>query len=256
METFKLQKLIADSGFCSRRQAETLIKQKRVEINNKIAKIGDRASCACQIKIDGQLLENKPPKKIYLILNKPVGFVSTMHDEKGRKTAADLIKQHANSRVFIVGRLDLNSQGLMLFTNDGELMQKITHPKNHIKKIYEVKISKRLSMEEIKQLEQGIVLDGKKTAPAKIKPVEEKAAELKTNQPTSSSIVVELHEGKKRQIRRMMETLNAKVLKLKRVQIGPVKLGALRLGHCRKLTSTEIKALKKATHSAQKLELN
>lgn len=241
METFKLQKIIASSGFCSRRHAEKLIKQNRVELNGKIAKLGDRAPLSCNLEVDHHPINLKPVKKIYLILNKPVGFVSTMHDEKNRPTAADLIKQKTNSRVFIVGRLDLNSKGLMLFTNDGKLAQKIMHPKHNITKTYEVKINKILQPVEIEKLQHGVNLDGKKTAPSKIKI-------LKTcTCPNEQLFSIELHEGKKRQIRRMLATVNAKVISLTRTKIGPLQLGNLKPKACRHLTSSEIAALKKLT---------
>lgn len=234
METYKLQKLIANSGFCSRRQAEILIKQGRVRCDNEVAKIGTRTNLKSKIEIDNKILELKPPKKIYLILNKPPGFISTMRDTHSRKTAADLIKNKINSRVFIVGRLDLNSQGLMLFTNDGDLANKIMHPKNLIKKTYEVQTNKPLNSHELALLETGVTLDGKKTAPTKIK-------QIKNSSPFT--FLIELHEGRKRQIRRMVDSFDAVVTSLTRLQIGPIKLENLKLGCSRFLTSNEIKML-------------
>ena len=240
LETYKVQKLIANAGFCSRRRAEELIEQKRVTLNGKIAKPGDRATPNCRIEIDRKPINIKQNKKIYLILNKPVGFVSTMHDERNRKTAADLIKHKANTRVFIVGRLDLNSEGLMLFTNDGELAQQIMHPSHHITKTYEVKINKILQQVEIEKLRQGVFIDGKKTAPAKITALGSFAHS------NEQLLRFELHEGKKRQIRRMLACFDAEVIMLKRTKIGPLQLGCLKPKVCRHLTASELTALKRA----------
>lgn len=244
LKTIKLQKLIANSGFCARRTAEKLIKQGKVTYNNKLANIGDRVPLSCDIKINGKSISTKIIKKIYLILNKPTGYVSTMQDEKNRKTAYSLVKNKIKNRVFLVGRLDLNSQGLMLFTNDGDLAYKITHPKYGILKKYEVEINRKLQNFEIKKLETGIKLEDGVTAPAKIKIINN----LK-NDKYVFKIQITIHEGKKRQIRRMIATLpNAKVVKLKRTQIGNIKLNNLPLGQVRFLNQNEVKKLKQITH--------
>ncbi len=241
-DKIKIQKLIANSGFCSRRKAEKLILNQQVLCNNKPATIGMHADLNCKITINGREINLNPPKKIYLILNKPEGVLSTTKDNFGRKTVVDLIKTKTNQRVFLVGRLDLNSQGLVILTNDGYLAQKISHPKYNITKKYEVSITRKLKPFEIHKLQNGIWLNGKKTAPAKIKPL---SALNKLN--NIFRIEIELHEGKKRQIRRMIYSLdpNIKILKLKRTKIGPIELGNLPLGHSRFLSHDETLKLKK-----------
>lgn len=241
----KIQKLIADSGFCSRRQAENLILNQQVICNNKPATIGMHADLNCKIKINGREINLNPPKKIYLILNKPEGVISTTKDNFGRKTVIDLIKTKTNQRVFLIGRLDLNSQGLVMLTNDGCLAQKISHPKYNITKKYEVSITRKLKPFEIYKLQNGMWLNGRKTAPAKIKPVSALNNKI-------FKIEIELHEGKKRQIRRMIYSIdpNIKILKLKRTSIGPIKLNNLPPGHSRFLNHNEILKLKQ--HFEQK----
>lgn len=240
LETIKVQKLIANSGLCSRRKAEKLIKTGKVKCNGHIAKIGDRVFLNCKIEVTGKTIDTNSIKKIYLILNKPTGYISTMHDEFNRKTAYSLVKSKLRNRVFLVGRLDYNSQGLMLFTNDGELAYKISHPKHEIQKKYEVEINRPLNSYEIKQLQTGILLNDGITSPTNVKIIKQA-----TNKNSNFTIQITLHEGRKHQIKRMIAYFkNARVLKLTRTQIGPIKLNNLPLSHIRFLNQVEINNLK------------
>ncbi len=236
----KLQKLIAIRGFCSRRKAETLIKNGNVFCNGICAKIGQRVPLNCIIKINNELVQPTKLNKIYLILNKPIGYISSNSDTHNRKTVIDLVKNYINQRLFIVGRLDFNSHGLILLTNDGEITQKLMHPKFEITKTYEVVVNRKLSSLEINKLTNGVYIKNNniltKTAPAKIKSI--------TSKTTQSKLIFEIHEGKNRQIRKMVATLpNAKVIDLKRTKIGPISLGNLKSGQWRPISSIELKKL-------------
>lgn len=235
----RVQKIIADTGIASRREAEKLIEEGRVTINGVIAKLGDKADPdKDHIKLDGKLLKAKPSELVYIILNKPKKVMCTTSDPEGRQTILDLIKGIKN-RVWPVGRLDYHSEGLVLLTNDGELSLRLTHPKYKIEKVYEVKVKDLPDEKKIEKLKKGIWLEDGKTAPCEITFIK------KTRE--NSWFRVVLKEGKKRQIRRMFHAIGHDVMKLKRVSIGPLKLGKLPIGAYRFLTEKELIALKKAT---------
>lgn len=235
----RVQKIIADAGIASRREAEKLIEEGRVTINGVIAKLGDKADPdKDHIKLDGKLLKAKPSELVYIILNKPKKVMCTTSDPEGRETVLDLIKGIKN-RVWPVGRLDYHSEGLVLLTNDGELSLRLTHPKYKIEKVYEVKVKDLPDEKKIEKLKKGIWLEDGKTAPCEITFIK------KTSE--NSWFRVVLKEGKKRQIRRMFHAIGHDVMKLKRVSIGPLKLGKLPIGAYRFLTEKELIALKKAT---------
>lgn len=237
MEKIRIQKLISNYLACSRRKAEDIIKNKIVVCNGTRVKLGDKASLEDEISIDGVKLElNGKNEKIYLMLNKPRGYVTTLSDEKGRKTVLDLIYPKIKQRVYPVGRLDKNSQGLLFLTNDGEFCNSIIHPKNKIEKIYIVTIKKEISEEDVTKLENGVYLDGKKTRRCRV--------EVLYSNPQKSKFKIFLREGKKRQIRNMVkEVLNTEVITLKRIAIGNVKLNNLLVGQFRKLTKKELESL-------------
>lgn len=220
----RIQKLIAQSGFCSRRRAEDLIRQGKVLVNDKPIKLGDKAEIGKDtITIGGKLIRTE--KKRYLIFNKPLYYTTTLNDPFEKKIISQLIK--VPERVYPIGRLDKNSAGLLLLTNDGDFANRILHPRYEIKKTYHLVLGKAIVPEEILILEKGIVLDGKKTAPAKIKILSEKELEIT------------VHEGRKHQIRNMFKAFGYKVISLARIKIGKLSLGDLRSGKYREMTERE-----------------
>lgn len=232
----RLQKIIASAGLTSRRKAEDLIISGSVTVNGKkITELGSKADpVRDHIKVSGRLI-HPGQTRVYLMLHKPRGVVSTLSDPEKRKTVKDLIRKVPH-RVFPVGRLDYDSEGLMLFTNDGDLFQRLLHPGFKIPKVYHVKIKGVVPDAEIKRLETGVSIMGKKTMPCRIR----KISKVQKN----SWIEMTIFEGRKRQIRRMVQKIGYNVIKLKRVRIGKLELGKLPPGEFRFLTPAEIKGLK------------
>lgn len=224
-----LQKYIADSGYCSRRQAEDMIKKNKVLVNKKRAELGMRVSEQDEVSIAGKKIGEKK-ENIYIALNKPKGYTCTNRKFSGEKNIFELVK--TRERLFIVGRLDKDSQGLLILTNDGELAQYITHPKNESEKKYLVEVEKLTSDPEkiIKTFLKGIDL-GKEDKIVWAK----KITYLK-----SKNFEITLTEGKKRQIRRMFEKMGMRVVKLKRISIGKLNLGDLKEGKHIKITKDKI----------------
>lgn len=231
----RLQKLIALSGYCSRRKAEDLISKGKVKVNGEIiTEMGYKANFNDYIEVEGNPL-NKSEDKVYYILNKPRGIVTTSNDEKGRKTVVDLIK--TNKRIYPVGRLDYDTTGILILTNDGELTNYLTHPKNNIEKVYVAKIKGLITKDELAKLCSGVVIDGKKTSKAKAKI-------LRIDKKTNSSIVqLIIHEGKNHQVKNMFKEIGYEVLKLKRESIAFLTLDGLKSGEYRKLSIKEVKML-------------
>lgn len=228
----RLQKVIANSGYCSRRKAEELIKNGKVMVNGKkIEELGFKVDGNDIITVENKIL--KKENKEYILLYKPRGVVTTTSDEKGRKTVLDLIE--TNKRLYPVGRLDYDTSGLLLLTNDGELTNILIHPKNEIDKVYIAKINGIMNGFEIKTLEKGVLIDGKKTAPCKVK-VRKKGKD-------SSIIELTIHEGKNHQVKKMFETIGFKVLKLKREKLAFLNLSGLKPGEYRYLSIKEVKML-------------
>lgn len=238
MEKIRLQKLIAESGMCSRRKAEELIRQGRVKVNGRPVSIGDGATYNDVITVDGEkIYVEKKRKKYYIMLNKPRGYVTTMSDELDRKCVTELLTG-IDERVFPVGRLDRNSEGLLLFTNDGQFANDIMHPSKHISKTYRVTVRPDVTEEQLIQLSEGVVIDGKKTLPATVS--------VLTKEEGRVVLRIVIKEGRNRQIRKMCEAVGLEVARLRRTAIGPVKLGMLKPGTYRELTSEEVKALRNA----------
>jgi len=233
----RINKFMARSGVTSRRGADRLIAQGRVTVNNQIVqelglKIDDMSD---KVELDGK--EIQPYKNPdYILLNKPLGYIVTRKDPYGRKTVMELLPAD-KSYIFPVGRLDFDSEGLLLLTNDGELAHRLMHPSFKVKKEYLVRVKDRPEVAEIKKLERGVYLDNKKTAPAKIKL-------LRENQKTTI-FSIEIHEGRKREIRRMFKTVGYPVLLLKRIKFAGLAIGKLKSGRWRYLASPEIDRLKK-----------
>lgn len=228
----RLQKVIANSGYCSRRKAEELIKYGKVMVNGKkIEELGFKVDGNDIITVENKIL--KKENKEYILLYKPRGVVTTTSDEKGRKTVLDLIE--TNKRLYPVGRLDYDTSGLLLLTNDGELTNILIHPKNEIDKVYIAKINGIMNGFEIKTLEKGVLIDGKKTAPCKVK--------VRKKEKDSSIIELTIHEGKNHQVKKMFETIGFKVLKLKREKLAFLNLSGLKPGEYRYLSIKEVKML-------------
>jgi 23S rRNA pseudouridine2605 synthase len=235
----RLQKFIAACGRASRRKAEELIINKRVKVNGRFAEIGmSVVPGKDKVQIDGIEL-TMPREKVYIALNKPRGYVTTLSDELGRKCVTELT-QDVGTRVFPVGRLDKDSEGLLLMTNDGDFANMITHPSKHIPKIYHVSVRPSITEDQLIQIETGIELDDYKTAPAK--------AVVLRQYPDKSVVEITLFEGKNREIRRMCEKLGLEVARLSRVGIGTLKLGGLKTGTWRELEDKEIASLQRAAN--------
>lgn len=230
----KLQKIISARGVTSRRRAEEMILDGRVTCNGRVCRLGDRADPETDfICIDGQPLP-PPGGKVYLMLHKPRGYVTTLSDEKGRKDAAQLVND-CGVRVYPVGRLDMDSEGLLLFTNDGDFANRLMHPKHEIEKTYRV-IVRGYSDETLEKLKQPIELDGYRIRPPKVSCVKSSA--------TNAELLVAIHEGRNRQVRRMCDAAGMSVQRLIRIAEGPLLLGNLPIGRWRYLNSDEVAALK------------
>lgn len=230
----RLQKVIANSGYCSRRKAEELIKNGKVMVNGeKVLELGTKVDNADIISINGISL--KKEEKEYILLNKPRGVVTTTNDELNRKTVLDLIE--TEKRLYPVGRLDYDTTGLLLLTNDGELANLLMHPKNNIDKLYIAKIKGFLSKEEQFKLSNGIIIEGIKTSKSKVKV-------RKYDKKTDTSIVeITIHEGRNHQVKNMFLAVNHEVLKLKRERIAFLEIGSLKSGEYRYLNPKEVKKL-------------
>lgn len=232
----RLQKLIAAAGYCSRREAERLIAAGRVTVDGSPAELGDRADPGAQrIEIDGRPLGGDEPP-CYLLMNKPAGVVTTAKDPAGRKTVLDLLND-VPVRVFPVGRLDLNTSGLLLLTNDGDLANQLAHPRHEIKKTYLVRVRGQLSREDRQKLERGVQLEDGMTAPAKISRVRSRGGH--------TWFEMSIHEGRNRQVRRMCEALGYQVSRLKRIGYAFLELEGLSAGHYRSLTADEVARLRR-----------
>ena len=229
----RLQKILSNYGIASRRKAEQMILDRRVRVNGNTASLGDVADDEEDvIEVDGVRLKRQPAR-VVLILNKPRGYVCTLSDEKGRRNVADLVSG-CGARVYPVGRLDLNSEGLLLLTNDGELANRLTHPKKEVDKVYLVWLSHYIPGCEA-SIASPIEIDGRPTSPAKVE---------KLRQGGETALLrITIHEGRNRQIRRLCERANVTVTRLRRVAEGPLQLGDLKPGQWRVLTEEEIAGL-------------
>jgi len=233
----RLNKYISQSGTSSRREADRLISDGKVRVNGRIVQtLGQKIDSVKDVVEVGGRTIHLPEDKIYLMLNKPPGCLVTRKDPYHRPTVMDLVPPMA-SGIFPVGRLDLDSEGLLLLTNDGELAYRLMHPRYNVKKLYRIKVKDRPAKASLDMLRQGIYLDGKKTAPARIEPVSLGARH--------SWLDVEIHEGRKREVRRLFESQGHPVLILQRLQFAGLSLGRLAPGAWRALSPAEIQALKK-----------
>ena len=232
----RLQKYLATCGVASRRKCEAYILQGLVKVNGEVVTtLGTCVEEDDEVRFNDEVIRLEE-KYVYYMLNKPIGYVTTVQDEQGRQTVLDIMDT-VEERIFPVGRLDLNTSGLLILTNDGELTYGLTHPKHDVNKTYEVKVRGKVSELSIKRLETGVIIDGRKTYPAKVKILNQ------TDKTTKMTITI--HEGRNRQIRKMCEAVGHQVITLKRRSIGDLNLGNLNLGEYRKLTTKEINYLKK-----------
>lgn len=231
----RLQKFIAESGYTSRRKAEELILKGKVKVNGKIVKeMGTKVENSDLIEVEGHILK-KCENKEYYLLNKPRGVITSVSDEKNRKTVVDLI--NTNARIYPVGRLDYDTTGALILTNDGELANLLMHPKSNIDKTYIAKIKGLIGKIELTKLEKGVIIDFKKTAPAK--------ARIKKYDKKTDTSIVELiiHEGKNHQVKKMFESIGYEVLKLKRESYAFLNVKNLKSGEYRILNIKEVKKL-------------
>ncbi len=237
-EIVRLQKYIAMSGMASRRGAEQLIEEGRVRVNGKLIKEqGVKVEVGCdKVELDGELIK-VTEKKIYIALNKPVGYVTTVKDQFDRPTVVDLVGKELHTRVFPVGRLDYETEGLLLMTNDGDWANKVTHPKFQSKKKYYAVLKGVLTIPELNKIRRGVVIDGKKTSPAE--------CEIMEIDMGMTLVEIIIHEGRNRQVRKMFEAVGHAVKALKRESVGIVELGNLPEGRWRYLTSSEIEYFKR-----------
>lgn len=229
----RINKYLSSKGICSRRKVDELIENKKIVINGKLATIGMDVDDSCEIKINGKIIKNTNDKKVYFLLNKPLNVISASSDDRGRKTVVDLIK--TDKRIFPIGRLDFNSTGLLILTNDGELFNRIIHPKAEVFKKYKVLIVGDISDEDVQKLRKGIEIENYKTLGAKISIIKKEQ--------NRTELYVSIREGKNRQIRKMFGELKYKVVALHRESLGLISLGDLQFGEYRELTEEEVEYL-------------
>ena len=240
-ENIRIQKFFTDCGILSRRAAEEEIKKGRVKVNGIVAEVGQKIDPAHdRVEYRGQVISaSSKPRFTYVMLNKPRGYLSTVTDDRGRHCVTELVED-TGVRLYPVGRLDMDSEGLLLLTNDGELTNRLTHPKHEIPKIYHVKIRGIVTADQVKALSRPMIIDGYQILPVK--------TELISVKDDASTLRMTLFEGRNRQIRKMCETQSLEIQKLCRVAIGDIKLGNLAPGKWRYLTRTQVEYLKgKAT---------
>jgi pseudouridine synthase len=231
----RLHKFLAAAGVASRREAERLIQGGRVEVNGQVVTTpGTRADpTRDSIKVDGRKVQAEGVR-VYYLLHKPRGYITSVKDPEGRPTVMELLRR-VRERIFPVGRLDWNSEGLLILTNDGDLAFRLTHPANHVPKVYRVKVKGIIAQAEIESARRGLFLDGRKSLPARV---------TRISSQTNTWLEVTLYEGRKNQIRKTFERLGHPVLKLRRISIGPIADRLLKPGQFRKLTDEEVRRLK------------
>ena len=229
----RLNKFLADSGVGSRRECDRLIADGVVKVNGKVAVLGTTVEEGDRVTVNDKRIGDKQ-KKYYLLLHKPKGYVTTVKDELGRKTVMDLV--HVKARLYPVGRLDYDTEGLLILTNDGELANRLTHPRNEINKTYIARISGTLTEAERIRLEKGVTIDGVQTAPARVRILKQDQHHTRCE--------VTIHEGRNHQVKKMFEAVGKEVEFLKRVAVGDLRLGGLKRGETRFLTENEVEYLK------------
>ena len=231
----RLQKYLAQCGVASRRAAEKLIADGHVSVDGAVVtEMGVQVEIGQDIRVNGKLVTPEPEKR-YIMYHKPAGEVTTVSDPEGRATVLDKF-QDFPVRLYPVGRLDYDSEGLLLLTNDGDLTERMLHPSSEVEKVYLARVSNQVTPEEARRLESGVMVDGRKTARARVK--------LLNVKPLYTDMLVTIHEGRNRQVRKMVEQIGHQVVLLRRIRFGPVKLGELPRGMWRELTDEELSQLK------------
>ena len=231
----RINKYIASAGICSRRKADELIANGNVKVNGIVVKeLGCDVAAGDVVEVNGSVI-NAEHKNVYVAVNKPLGYITSMDDEKGRATVAELVAD-IPERLFPVGRLDYNTTGLLIMTNDGQLTYTLTHPKHEVYKTYVAKVAGVISDTRLAKLRKGVDIGGFVTSPAKVRLIKQ--------MPRYAVVEIKIREGKNRQVRKMFAAVGNKVQELKRTEIGEIKLGRLMEGHYRKLTKQEVDYLK------------
>ena len=249
MSAIRIQKILSAAGVASRRTAETLIEQGRVTVNGKVVtELGTRAEPSIdEIKVDGRRLPRAKANQ-YILLNKPRGYITSRSDPKHRPTVIDLLaKGGVHGYIYPVGRLDYDSEGLLLLTSDGELAARLTHPRHGVAREYEVRVRGVPDQHALDRLARGVTIDGRRTATAEVRLG--RVYDAESGQQGILSLVI--HEGRNRQVRKMLDAIGHPVVQLRRVRIGPIADDRLKLGQFRSLTSGEIAALKKGSPGPQ-----
>lgn len=232
MEEIRLQKYMADCGIASRRKCEEIILQGKVKVNGvKITELGTKVTEEDEVSVNGEVIK-KVFKKVYISMNKPVGYITSVSDEFDRPTVMNLVEDEIHTRVYPVGRLDFDTEGLLIMTNDGDLTFKLTHPKHTIYKTYVATLNDVPHPKDIERLKKGVVIDGKKTQQPKVNWLKDNVVEIS------------ISEGRNRQVRKMFEAIGYEVVTLQRVAIGNLTLGNIPLGRWRHLSNAEINYLK------------
>ncbi len=232
-----MQKLLSMAGVASRRLSEDLIRQRRVTVNGSVVtELGTKADLERDdVRVDGRRIHAQRRAR-YILLNKPRGYVTTRRDPQGRPTVMDLLKG-VREYVYPVGRLDYDSEGLLLLTNDGELAARLTHPRHEVERVYEARVRGVPDEHAIDRLARGVAIEGRRTAPARV--------QLKESRENQAIVEIALHEGRRRQVRQMFETVGHPVIRLRRIRIGPIADENLTTGYWRELTPAEIARLRR-----------
>lgn len=244
MNDIRIQKVLSENGIVSRRKAEELIEKGKIHVNGHPAVLGQKINPYRDVVTvnNERIYLNNKTQKVYIMLNKPRGYVTTMSDELGRRCVKELVED-APERVYPIGRLDKDSEGLLLMTNDGDFANLIMHPSHHISKTYRVTVRPSVSEEQLTQLASGVEIDGRMTAPAVIHVLEKEVGRV--------VLQITIYEGRNRQIRKMCEAVGLEVARLKRTTVGPLKLGMLQPGEWRELKPTEVGMLRNAVKTAE-----
>lgn len=233
--TMRLHKYLSLCGAASRRHAEDLIREGKVQVNGRVVtEMGVQVGKGDEVRLNGKVMRPEGVKK-YVVYNKPAGEVTTVNDPEGRACVLDHFRDYP-VRLYPVGRLDYDSEGLLLLTNDGDLTERMLHPSNEVDKTYLARVTGELSLDSVRKLREGIMLDDHRTSPAKVRIIRRETF--------ATAVLVTIHEGRNRQVRRMFEALEHRVLQLKRVEFGPLQLGDLERGKWRELTNEEVRRLK------------
>ncbi len=233
MEEIRINKYLASLGIGSRREIDKLIEEGKIKVNGEVISAGIKVTDNDTIEVKGKKITKETEKKVYYMLNKPLEVLSSAKDDRGRKTVVDIIK--CKERIFPIGRLDYNTTGLILLTNDGELFNRVIHPRSEVYKEYYVKVLGEIKDSSIKTLEDGVELEDGVTLPAYVK--------VLSRERGKSELIISIREGRNRQVRRMMDAVKHPVVILRRERIGKLSLGKLKIGEYRELTESEVKYL-------------